>query len=103
MIRLPTIRTDLIRRRLAGQYLTPPGPKPAADVIRALGAVQAQDYAGAKWAVAQRTTGITDVAIERELTAGSILRTHVLRPTWHFVVPEDIRWMLALTGPRVSA
>lgn len=103
MSRLATAHTDLLRRRLAGQHLTSPGPKTAADVVRALGAVQAQDYAGAKWAVAQRTSGATDADVERELTAGGILRTHVLRPTWHFVAPEDIRWMLALTAPRVSA
>jgi len=71
-------------------------------VVRALGAVQAQDYPGAKWALAQRTLGATDADIERELTEGKILRTHVLRPTWHFVAPEAIRWMLALTAPRVA-
>ena len=70
--------------------------------MRALGAVQAQDFEGAKWAIAQRTTGATDEAIEREFDAGAILRTHVLRPTWHFVDPDDIRWMLALTGPHVA-
>ena len=94
---------DVVRRRLANQYLTTPGLAKASDVVRALGAVQAQDYAGAKWALAQRTRGATDVEIERELTDGKILRTHVLRPTWHFVAPADIRWMLALTAPRVSA
>jgi hypothetical protein len=94
---------EICRRRLAGQFLTTAGPHRGADVVRALGAVQAQDYGGAKWAVAQRTTGRTDDEIERELETGQILRTHVLRPTWHFVVPSDIRWMLALTGPRVSA
>src|SRR5439155_25586337 len=83
MPRLSTAPIDLLRRRLAGQYLTTPGPKAAADVVRTLGAVQAQDYAGAKWAVAQRTSGVTDADVERELDAGSILRTHVLRPTWH--------------------
>jgi hypothetical protein len=65
-----------------------------------LGAVQAQDYEGAKWALSLRS-GLTDAHIEREFAAGSILRTHVLRPTWHFVAPADIRWMLALTAPRV--
>ena len=94
---------EICRRRLAGQFLTTAKPERGADVVRALGAVQAQDYAGAKWAVAQRTTGRTDAEIERELDTGQILRTHVLRPTWHFVVPSDIRWMLALTAPRVSA
>ena len=94
---------EICRRRLAGQFLTTAKLERGADVVRALGAVQAQDYAGAKWAVAQRTTGRTDAEIERELETGQILRTHVLRPTWHFVVPSDIRWMLALTAPRVSA
>lgn len=97
------VQVDVVRRRLANQYLTTPGLAKASDVVRALGAVQAQDYAGAKWALAQRTRGATDADIERELTDGKILRTHVLRPTWHFVAPEDIRWMLALTAPRVSA
>lgn len=103
MVLLSTAWTDLIRRRLAGQHLTTPGSRAAADVVRALGAVQAQDYPGAKWAVAQRASGVTDDDVERELTAGTILRTHVLRPTWHFVAPQDIRWMLALTAPRVTA
>lgn len=94
---------ELLRRRLAGQYLTTPGPNAAADVVRALGAVQAQDYAGAKWAIALRTAAATEADVEAALTAGRILRTHVLRPTWHFVSPQDIRWMLALTGPRVIA
>lgn len=65
--------------------------------------MQAQDYAGAKWALAIRTRGATDAEVERELSVGDILRTHVLRPTWHFVRPEDIRWMLTLTAPRVNA
>ena len=57
----------------------------------------------AKWGLAQRTSGTTDAAIEQAFTDGTILRTHVLRPTWHFVLPADIRWMLELTGPRVRA
>ena len=93
---------DIARRRLAGQYLTGPRAKTASEVVRALGAVQAQDYADAKWALGQRTVGALDADVEGELSAGRILRTHVLRPTWHFVTAEDIRWMLALTGPRVK-
>ena len=96
------IPAELAAHRLAAQFLTTPGPANASDVVRALGAVQAQDDAGAKWALSQRTLrGVTDAEIEHELAAGRTLRTHVLRPTWHFVAPEDIRWMLALTAPRV--
>ena len=72
-------------------------------MVRELGAVQAQEYSGAKWGIAQRTKGVTDAEVEKEISDGRILRTHVLRPTWHFVVPEDIRWMLALTAPRIRA
>ncbi len=73
------------------------------EVVRWLGAVQAQDYPAAKWAVGQRTRTATDAAIEKAFNEGAILRTHVLRPTWHFVAREDIRWMLALTAPQVKA
>jgi hypothetical protein len=102
---MTTSQIDVVRRRLANQFLTTPGPSKASDVVRALGAVQAQDYPGAKWALSQRTggSGRTDAEIEQELSDGRILRTHVLRPTWHFVAPEDIRWMLELTAPRVNA
>ena len=68
-----------------------------------LGAVQSQDYGPAKWSVAERTGGVSDAAMDRAFADGTILRTHVLRPTWHFVLPADIRWMLALTAPRVQA
>jgi hypothetical protein len=70
--------------------------------VRTLGAVQSQDYAGAKWALAQRLGDVTDADLDRDFNAGRILRTHVMRPTWHFVTPEDIRWLQMLTGPRVK-
>src|SRR5688572_30966287 len=94
---------DIARQRLARTFLANRQWSSGRDVVRAVGAVQAQDYEGAKWALSQRTTGATDASIEREFESGQILRTHVLRPTWHFVVPTDIRWMLALTGPRIMA
>lgn len=47
--------------------------------------------------------GTTDARIERAFDQGQILRTHVMRPTWHFVAPADIRWMLELTAPRVHS
>src|SRR6185503_5208433 len=89
--------------RLANQKLSTSTFKSPAEVVSWLGAVQAQDYAGAKWAVALRAPGLTDSDIEQAFTDGKILRTHVMRPTWHFVLPEDIRWMLELTAPRVLA
>jgi hypothetical protein len=91
---------DIASARLANQRLVGRPFKTAAGAVSWLGAVQAQEYAFAKWALSQRT-GLTDARIEDSFNRGDILRTHVLRPTWHFVAPEDIRWMLALTGPRI--
>jgi hypothetical protein len=85
--------------RLCGSTFTSPE-----EVVGWLGAVQSQDYGPAKWALRQRIGGSTpptDAAIDRAFDDGTILRTHVLRPTWHFVLPADIRWLLELTGPRV--
>ncbi len=90
-------------RRLQGQRLI---GEPFADPARAVGwltAVQAQDYAGAKWAIGQRVAGATDAIVDAAFQQGKILRTHLLRPTWHFVLPSDIRWLLSLTAPRVHA
>ena len=94
---------DPCAQRLATQHLIAPKSDKASDVVSLLGAVQAQDYAMSKWALGQRMRGATDATIEEEINNGGILRTHVLRPTWHYVAPADIRWMLALTGPRVKA
>jgi len=71
--------------------------------VQWLGAVQSQDYTGAKWAVAQRMSPTSESTLEQAFADGTLLRTHVLRPTWHFVAPADIRWMLALTAPHVHA
>lgn len=68
-----------------------------------LAAVQAQEYAQAKWSLGLRLPHLKDIDIEKDITEGKILRTHLLRPTWHFVASEDIRWMLKLTAPRVNA
>jgi hypothetical protein len=94
---------DIARQRLINQGLVRPTSTTAGDVVARLGAVQAQDYAASKWGIAQRTSGLTDAEIEKEINDGTIVRTHVLRPTWHFVAAPDIGWMLALTAPRVHA
>ncbi len=83
------------------QRLVGPPYASAPGAVRGLLAVQSQDYAGAKWALGQRVAGATEAEIDRAFDAGEIIRTHVMRPTWHFVAPEDLRWLLALTAPRV--
>ena len=94
---------DIFRQRLRAQRLVGPRFEKPEDAVDWLVAVQSQDYAGAKWALAQRTEGVTSADLDRLFDAGAILRTHVMRPTWHFVRPADIRWLLALTAPRVRA
>lgn len=94
---------DLLSRRLQNQKLMSADKLTAAELVAWLAAVQAQDYPAAKWALGLRARGLGDADIEQAFNDGKILRTHVLRPTWHFVSPKDIRWMLALTGPRVHA
>ena len=92
----------IVSQRLRNQRLTRPGPSRPESVVAWMGAVQAQEYGPAKWALGLRSgPGITDAAVERAIARGRILRTHLLRPTWHFVTPADIRWMLELTGPQV--
>ena len=94
----------ILAARLRNQALVPAlSHSTAADVVSRLCAVQAQEYPYARWALGLRSPGLTDAIVARAFDAGAILRTHVLRPTWHFVAPEDIRWLLALTGPRVKA
>ena len=94
---------DVARRRLQNERLIgAPFEKPE-DVVQWLGAVQAQDYPGAKWGIGQRAKDCVDATVEQAYTSGKILRTHVMRPTWHFVMPADIRWMLDLSAPRVKA
>lgn len=93
------VRTRLHQQRLAGRGFATP-----AEVVAWLGAMQSQEFAEAKWAIAQRLEGDwTDADLEGAFARGEILRTHVLRPTWHFVAPQDIAWMLELTSPRVHA
>lgn len=70
-------------------------------VVGGLLAVQAENHHQASWAVATRTSGVTAADLAQLFDAGRILRTHVLRPTWHLVLPDDIRWLLDLTAPRI--
>jgi hypothetical protein len=94
---------DVARQRLTQQFLVGTRCGRPEEVVDRLLAVQSQDYPGAKWAVAQRTRDCDDAAVQKAFQDGRILRTHVMRPTWHFVTPADIHWLLELTAPRVHA
>ena len=93
---------SIVSERLRNHKLSSPTFQQPADVVRWFGAVQAQDFHAAKWALGLRMDQATNAAVEDAFNRGEIVRTHVLRPTWHFVAPEDIRWLLELTAPRVN-
>jgi hypothetical protein len=100
---LKTLKPEEIARlRLHNHHLVGERFASPLDVLRAYGAIQAQEFAVAKWSLAQRSEpGLTDAAVEVLFAQGKFLRTHVLRPTWHFVAAEDLRWIVELTAPRV--
>jgi hypothetical protein len=95
---------DIASLRLRNQHITRRRRGSPADLVAALGAVQAQEYAFAKWALGLRlATQPADAEIDAAADRGEILRTHALRPTWHFVAASDIVWIQQLTGSRVQA
>ena len=99
----PELHERIVARRLRAQRLTgAPCATPEEAVGRLLG-VQSQDYGPAAWAVGARVAGATEASVEEAFNAGRVLRTHVLRPTWHFVLPADLRWLLTVTAPRIRA
>jgi hypothetical protein len=95
--------SEIPRLRLYNSGLTHSPFSSAVDAVAHSAAVQAQDFTAAKWALGLRIKNSTDNDIEKAFNDGKILRVHVMRPTWHFVMPEDIRWMLELTAPRIKS
>jgi hypothetical protein len=92
---------DVARWRLRSQHLVWPYAASAREAVGSLLAVQAENPSQAGWAVASRTPNPGQAELAALLDDGTVVRTHVLRPTWHFVLGEDLGWLLELTGPRV--
>lgn len=93
--------TDIVRMRLANQHLAGVFWNDPADVVRAFGAVQAQDYRGALWGIGLRTKAATEKQVEEAISRKKIVRTWPMRGTLHFVAPESVRWMLQYLTPRI--
>ena len=91
--------TAIARWRLRTQRLTAPHAGSAAEVVDTLLAVQAENPSQSAWAVAARTSSPDPADLAGLLASGEVVRTHVLRPTWHYVARDDVDWLLALTGP----
>ena len=94
---------DIAKLRLINQHVDGTSLKTAGQVVGWLGAVQAQEYGMARWAVGLRLPGSTEQQIEDALSSGEILKTHVLRPTLHLVAAADLRWMLELSAAHIKA
>jgi hypothetical protein len=94
---------DIAALRLQSQQLAGTSYKKPDELVQWMGAMQAQDYNMSKWAIGIRVPGSTDDAIEKAINVGKIIRTHVLRPTWHLVSSQDLPWMLQLTAPHIKA
>ena len=92
---------DIARWRLHSQHLVWPYAVSAGEAVGSLLAVQAENPSQAAWAVASRTPNPDQAELAALLDDGAVVRTHVLRPTWHFVRAEDAGWLLDLTGPRL--
>lgn len=94
---------EIIAHRLLNQQIAETRLKKPAALVSYMMAMQAQEYAQAKWAIGLRLPGLTDADVQKDFDEGRIIRTHILRPTWHWVAPADIRWMMVLSTPRVHA
>jgi hypothetical protein len=94
---------SIVSERLHNQHVWGRKLASPVGVVGWLGAMQSQEYAYARWSVTQRTTNASAEAVDRAFAEGSILRLHVIRPTWHFVSAKDVRWILKVSAPRVHA
>ena len=94
--------SEAIDLRVATQGLSGPGFDQPESAVQRLTAMQSQDFPAAKWALGRRIPGSRDGEIQAAFDEGQFLRTHIMRPTWHFVAPSDIRWMQKLTSPHVK-
>jgi hypothetical protein len=94
---------EIARRRLHAQGLAEPRATTPVEVVTQLGAMQAQDHAGALWSMGLRLPDATRAEVERAIEERTIVRTWPMRGTLHFVPAADVRWMLALMTPRVMA
>ncbi|WP_162946621.1 winged helix DNA-binding domain-containing protein [Chitinophaga barathri] len=91
---------DILQLRLEQQYITKPFTGKAPGLASHLCAMQAQDYAAAKWAMGLRMPGFTDEMADAAFADKSLIRTYSVRSTIHIVHPEDARWLIALTRDR---
>lgn len=89
--------TRLFNQQVSAQRFSRPK-----DVVAWMGAMQAQDFSMSRWAVALRVPGADVNSVQASIDRGDIIRTHVLRPTWHLAPASEISWMLDLSAPQIK-
>ena len=94
---------EISKMRLISQKVAEPEFNTAKEIVSWMGAIQAQDFAMSKWAIGIRLCDPSDQMIESAIDKGEIIRTHLLRPTWHFVASDDLYWMLKLSAPKLKS
>lgn len=94
--------SDILKIRLYNQLLAGHSLNDPQEIVAYMGAMQAQAFDMARWGIGVRLPGSTNKDIEEAINQTKIVRTHILRPTWHFVSAEDIHWMIDLSGPRLK-
>lgn len=94
--------TDIHKIRLYNQLLMGTNLRKPEEIVSYMGAMQSQAFDMAKWAIGARLPGLTNQCVDQAISTHKIIRTHVLRPTWHFASAEDIHWMLELSSPRLK-
>lgn len=97
-----TSRMDLMRQRLDNHQFTNTSTQSAEDLVRWFGALQSQDLPMSLWAIGVRRPSLNQPAVISAINKGEIIRTHVLRPTWHLVAADDMHWMLQLTAQSIK-
>ncbi|HVE60004.1 MAG TPA: winged helix DNA-binding domain-containing protein [Pyrinomonadaceae bacterium] len=96
-------KSDIAKIRLFNQQITATKFTKPEEIVAWFGAMQAQDYPSAKWAIGLRIPDAAEEKIEKAIEDGKILRTHLMRPTWHFAAGQDIRWLIALSAPQLRS
>ncbi len=95
-------KDDITGSRLFSQHIAKADFSTAEQVVSWMGAIQAQDYAGALWSIALRSNDLSLTDIEAAIERGEIVRTWPMRGTLHFVAAKDVRWMVKLLAPRAT-
>ncbi|MDD4777628.1 MAG: winged helix DNA-binding domain-containing protein [Fermentimonas sp.] len=94
--------TELLNLRLYNQLLSAHTLKDPVEIVSYMCAIQSQALEMAKWAIGSRLKECSNKSVTDALNTGEIIRTHILRPTWHFVAAEDIYWMYELSYSRLK-